>query len=123
MLTWKEVFEKYELIGGDIETQEDGKVYRAPISRVRMEDGKLIINSDWCAVLRDSATTDGKMWEKWDNNQPMVLDEEFGAAPQDIGNGRFLFTLIAMGQGTIFTKENGSKLDPEKVAGLKLTST
>ncbi len=109
-MDWHEVLERDDLVGGDLETQEDGHVFRGPILSIELRDDKIFIESEWVAYLRG----DGK-WEKWQNNGVFV---NIGHShPREISEGRIFFTMPYLGVATIFPK-GGSKLDPSKVEGL-----
>lgn len=111
-MTWKEVLQRDDIVGGDLETQEDGCVYRGPIDGIEMKDGQVHISSPWVARLLPEKGE----WEKWENN-PFFITAEL-SPPQDIGHGRIHFDIPMLGCATIFPK-GGSKLDPAKVAGLE----
>lgn len=110
-MNWEEIVRREDIVGGDIETQEDGDVYRGPIKEIRLEDGYVTIKSDWMAKMEGK---NGR-WRKW-NITSLVFAVKMVQA-QDIGEGRIFFRLHALGIGTIFPR-GGSKLDPAKVEGL-----
>jgi len=113
-MTWEEVIGRDDIVGGDMETQEDGRVFRGPISRVAMQNGCVYFHTDWSAVLTDEG------WKKWENNGPVFINVS-AAIPQDIGDGRVRFNIPFLGFAVIYPK-GGSKLDPGKVAGLNLAA-
>lgn len=108
-LTWDEVLEREDLIGGDIETQEDGIVFRGRLSEIRNENEGIAFVAEWVAEL----TSEG--WKKLDNAPELFVSKEF-SQPSDIGDGRISFTIPMIGLAVIFPK-GGSKLDPSKVSG------
>ena len=110
-MTWEEVLARDDLIGGDIESQEDGDVYRGPLAEIREEGDAIIFSSHWCARL--NRETSG--WEKW--HITSLLVSKSMVTPVDAGTDRVFLSLPALGACTIFPK-NGSKLDPSKVRGL-----
>lgn len=113
-LTWDDVLKNEALIGGDIESQEDGVVYRGPLSELKADDNEIHFTSPWTARLNPSTAK----WEKW-HLDTFWVTKEF--PPQDIGDGRILFRMPFLGHCTIFPK-GGSKLDTCKVEGLPADS-
>jgi len=111
-LTWEDVVNRDDFIGGELEIADGGEVFRGPISSIEIkEDGLVYIRSPWVA----RKDPDSGEWNKWPNG-PVMLNPKF-ISPHDIGSGRIFFTMPSLGQGTIFPK-GGSKLDPSKVKGL-----
>lgn len=108
-MTWEDVLKRNDIVGGDIETQEDGVVYRGPLSGIRMEGNHVHFDSPWCARM------EGSKWKTWPVYPCFV--EKMTSPPRDIGNGRIQFNMPMLGFGVIFPK-GGSKLDPAKVEGL-----
>lgn len=111
-LRWEDVLERDDLVGGGLETQEDGSVYRGPITGIEIRDGYVHISTEWTAVLPGGQPP----WRKLDNPSECFVDAEL-SAPRDIGEGRVHFVLPFLGHGTIFPK-GGSQLDPNRVQGL-----
>lgn len=112
-LTWDEVLANKALIGGDIESQENGIVYRGPLAEIK-DDGDVIrFNSPWCARLNP----DTGEWENWDITSSFVSKDM--VKPDDTGDGRICFAMPFLGFCTIFPN-GGSKLDPSKVKGLNI---
>ncbi|MFA5888638.1 MAG: hypothetical protein WCW47_01370 [Candidatus Paceibacterota bacterium] len=111
-MTWEDVLRRDDIVGGDLETQEDGTYYRGPISKIELRDGLIFFESPWVARL-----VPGSEWEKWQIFPFYINPTE--VSPQDIGDGRIMFTMPFLGAGVIFPK-GGSKLDPAKVKGLQL---
>jgi hypothetical protein len=111
-LTWKDVIARTNLIGGDIETQEDSVVFRGPIIEIKEEGDMIIFSSPWSARLNPQTGE----WENW-KNIPLSVNKMF--VPQDIGGGRIFFTLPFLGVCTLFPCGT-SKLDPKKVKDLNL---
>jgi len=112
-LTWKEVLKRDDIVDGDCETQEDGDIYRGPISSIELEGDAIVIKSPWVAKM---VLSEGK-WKKWHILRLSINPKEI--SPQDIGQGRISFTMPLLGIATIFPK-GGSKLDPSKVEGLEI---
>ncbi|MFZ2484464.1 MAG: hypothetical protein WAX80_02925 [Minisyncoccia bacterium] len=115
-MRWEDVLKRDDIVGGDIETQEDGSIYRGPLSGIKMENGLVHFESPWIAQMEGGMGGDGK-WKNWPV-YPCFVDAK-RSPPQDIGNGRIQFNMPFLGFGVIFPK-GGSKLDPDKVEGLQL---
>ena len=112
-LTWDHVLKRDDLIGGDLESQEDDVAYRGPLAEIK-EDGNIIhFLSPWCARLNPETSE----WENWHITSLSVNKDM--VTPQDIGGGRVFFSMAFLGVCTIFPK-SGSKLDPAMVKGLQL---
>lgn len=105
-----------DLVGGDIETQKDGDVYRGPIKSIRIEDGQLIVEAEWLAKMTPGVSD----WEAFTSPIGNTLPVSIGRL-SDIGQGRLFWSMPMLGVGTIFPK-GGSKLDPAKVKGLVITA-
>ena len=103
-----------DFVGGDLETQEDGFIYRGPIKRIWVEDGKLIIVSSWSARMPKDMSSG---WSVYENHNLIKSIGTF--QPVVIGEGRVQFVLPLLGFAVIFPK-GGSKLDPAKVDGLEV---
>jgi hypothetical protein len=111
LLTWGDVLLNKSLIGGELESQEDGVVYRGPIAEIKDEGDIILFNSPWCARINP----DNGKWEMW-NITSLHISKSM-ARPQDIGDGRIFFQMPFLGVCTIYPK-GGSKLDTRKVEGL-----
>ncbi len=111
-LAWDEILKRTDLIGGDIESIEDGIVFRGPISAIREEGGQIIFESEWCAFMDPAGNAE---WENWDTTSSSVNKKL--VSPSDIGEGRVSFYVMMIGNTTLFPA-GGSKLDPAKVKGL-----
>ena len=110
-MTWEQVLQRNDIVDGDVETQEDGYVYRSPISGVEMRNGMVHFEAPWAARMED-----GK-WKNWPV-YPLSVNAST-SQPSDMGSGRIQFNMPFLGFGVIFPK-GGSKLDPSKVEGLNL---
>lgn len=111
-LTWDDVLKRTDLIGGDIESVEDGVAYRGPLGKIEADGDLVRFTSPWCARMNNGE------WENWHITSSFVNKD---VPPQDIGNGRVHFLMPFLGACTIFPK-NGSKLDVQKVKGLPKAS-
>ena len=116
-MTWDEVLERDDIVGGDLEIKENGDLYRGPIKTIELTGEKIVIEREWTALLPLASGKKGDFWQKWENNQ-ISFHQDF-CLPNDIGAGRVLFEIPTVGWGVIFPK-GGSKLDPAKVEGLEL---
>lgn len=110
-MNWQDVLNRDDIVGGDLETQEDGVVYRGPIASIELKNGLVYFTLPWMAVLNN-----GK-WLKWHTRDCFVIAD---CLPHNIGNGRIKFEMPFLGFGVIFPR-GGSKLDPAKVEGLDLS--
>jgi hypothetical protein len=110
-LTWDAVIANKALIGGDIESQEDGVVYRGPLAELKDEGDSVRFTSPWCARMNPDTCE----WEKWDITSSFISKSM--VRPQDIGDGRIFFQMPFLGVCTIFPN-GGSKLGTHKVKGL-----
>lgn len=109
-LTWYDVLRRGNIAGGDLETQENGNVYRGPISELSIKNGYVTIACEWIAKLDPDTGT----WKNWPITSCGTTVEHI---PQDISDNRIMFDLMGIGFGVIFPC-GGSKLDPAKVEGL-----
>lgn len=110
-LTWDKVLARDNLVGGDIESQEDGVIYRGPLSEIKENGDDVRLSSPWCARL-DPETGE---WENW--RITFLSMNKYFVKPLDTGGGRVSFIMPLIGICTIFPK-GGSKLDAKKVRGL-----
>jgi hypothetical protein len=116
MPTWKEVLERKDLIGADLESVENNFAFRGPIESITIVGESVIFKSPWCARL-DTASG------RWIKNDITSLSVNMRfAIPQDIGHGRIFFLLPYLGHATIFPAGDGS-LDPAVVVGLTLSDS
>lgn len=110
-LSWGDVLKRDDLVGGDIETQEDGHVFRGPISKISLNGDYLSIDDHWTAIRT------GQGWKKFSGSNSCGTDTK-AVSPQDIGLGRVMFTMIGLGVAVIFPKGYHSNIDPSEVEGL-----
>lgn len=109
-MVWEEFLAREDLVGGEIESQEDGYVYRGPLAEVRVEGNIVTFISVWMARLDPNTG----QWARWDVTES-IMNKDY-VQPRNIGNGRIFFSM-PFSCCTIFPK-GGSTLDPTKVAGL-----
>ena len=118
MPSWREILERTDIVGGDLETHEDGDVYRGPIEKIELKDGMVRITTSWCAKMPGMGETGFGTWVLHHGApSPVSITERIN--PTDIGGQRLSFDMPMLGFGVIFPK-GGSKLDPEKVEGLEI---
>ncbi|MFH1246236.1 MAG: hypothetical protein V1489_00480 [Candidatus Liptonbacteria bacterium] len=99
-----------DIVGGDLESHENGIVYRGPIESVDEQDGCISFRVVWKARCLCG------MWVKHEPNVPICINKRI-VFPVDIGGGRIHFAIPHVGSATIFPR-GGNKLDPAKVRGL-----
>src|SRR3989338_3612437 len=107
-MKWEEVLQRDDIIGGELETQEAGSLYRGPIGEIKLEGGTVYITSPWMAKMSKTG------WKAWDKTSCSVGAD---CEPKDIGSGRLWFNMPMLGFGVIYPK-GGSRLDPDRVEGL-----
>lgn len=112
-LTWDEILKRDDIVGGDIEIQVEGNVFRGPIKSIYREGKMVVIENRWTAKMMG----DGRWARKRGYDVCKVNALEVG--PTDFGQGRIAFQAPPMGMFIIFPKD-GSKLDPSKVEGLDI---
>jgi len=111
-MTWKELLERDDIIGGDLETREGQHIYRGPIEKIEIKGDCIYFTSPWTGRKH----IEGGSWENWHINVCYVNTD---VVPQDIGNNRIYFSMPYIGSAIIYPK-GGSKLDPRKVKGLEI---
>ncbi len=112
-MKWGDVFKRDDIVGGDLEVQEDGDVYRGPIKSLELENGVVTINWEWCAKM---TLIGGGVWRAHNLTNVSLRS---AIDPQELGDKRILIMPPLLGVWVIFPK-GGSKLDPTKVVGLRL---
>lgn len=128
---WKQALERKDLVGGDIEHQEQPEgIFRGPIKSIKIVGDKLIVETEWTARApiggRHGLPMGG--WRRHTGKNATTFTYELGqvegmgspitSAPRIVGNGHLHFLgLFGIAAVTIFPK-GGSKLDKSKVAGL-----
>lgn len=110
-LTWNDVLNNQTLIGGDIESIENGVPYRGPLAKMTLNGDSIRFISPWTAKMGDNG------WENWDITSSGI--NRTVVQPQDIGEGRVFFIMPMLGHCTLFPMGD-SKLEAEKVKGLPL---
>ncbi len=110
-MRWEDVLKRDDIIGGDIEVQQDDYIYRGPINSIRIENGKVYIELSWVARMSLSL---GESWKAW---HITCFVFSTSVLPTDMGDDRVSLGMSHRGYGIIFPK-GGSKLDPAGVKGL-----
>ena len=113
-MTWNDVLARTDLVGGFIESHEEGDRFYGPISEI-IKDGKTIcIKSPWYARLN----TDTGDWEKWGAAEVVSVVEDF-AQPVSDGDGSVLFSMQLLGNYALFPNDlSTSRLDSNEIKGL-----
>ena len=114
LLTWEDVIKRNDLIGGDVEINDTDYIYRGPVKSIMKYRGWVFINMLWTG--RRSAGVD-KGWESLPTTTLFLANAKI--LPIDIGRGHVSFSRLPLGFG-IFYPIGDSKLDPDKVKGLKI---
>jgi hypothetical protein len=113
--TWdwfRERLEAGDIVGGDIETVEDGtRCYRGPITSVSMEDGQVSIRCGWTAQQRDDGT-----WERVPTGGVGFSMKE--VVPYDEGMGRIEISIPYLGTALIYPRGD-KQLNPKDVVGME----
>ncbi len=117
-LTWNDVLARTDLIGGELEMNEDGMVFRGPIAAIEKKGHSIYFTLPWIGQLNPQT----KEWNKLST----ILDESVSCEvqPTDLGDGKIQFSMPFMSVATIFPNDTElSKLDASKVKGLDKEST
>lgn len=114
LLTWKEMLERKDLIGRDIEAHESGYVFRGVLSEITLNE----INKNIEFRTLWAAQSVGRVEKKWeackeDSSWSVHVDYSYFSQDQD---GTIEFTIPHIGSVKIYPP--GDKLDPKKVKGL-----
>lgn len=109
-----EVVSRFE--GGQLETQnrKENYLYRGEIERAWVEDNTLHVRFKWFAKMGEDY-----LWHAEENLDYSASLKILSAS--EIGEGRIHYSIWIVGENGTFFPPNGSKLDPSKVIGLKLT--
>lgn len=116
-MKWEDVLKRDDIVGGDLESHEEGDIYRGPIKSIKLEDGIVSIILNWCAKMPGPGKTGFGEWQLLHHIEPgmFVISE---ILPRELSDNRISITVPGLGLMVIFPK-GGSKLDPAKVKGLK----
>lgn len=110
------IYRSDEFIGRDIESVEQGKVYRGPISKIERKGGMVYIYTKWTARYDPEWPYEG--WERF-NSFPYRFDEDswnrWGSVRED-EDGHIHMSMPMIGYAEIIVASN---LDPREVRGLE----
>jgi len=109
MLTWEDVLNRQDIIGGDLNATEDSVNYRGPISRIEREGNMIVFYTEW------TARQEVWVWQNWRNTK-LAVNVGY-SQPELQHDGTITFEIPFLGVGTIYPK-GGIKLDPAAVEGL-----
>lgn len=119
-MNWDDdVLKRKDLIGGDIESVEDGVLYRSPLGEIKTEGNMIHFISPWCAKQNNE---DGE-WEQYGTlgaTKAASVNKTI-ISPSDGGSGYVKFSIPHIGRFTI-RPNNGHQIDPGKVKGLPKAS-
>ncbi|MBI2038238.1 MAG: hypothetical protein HYT15_04960 [Candidatus Magasanikbacteria bacterium] len=114
-MNWREVANRDDVVGGEIETQEGEFVFRGPIASVEVrDDGLVYFQVAWAAQKPIS------MEGGWVKHETTSFVASADVSVEDIGEGKLHFRTSFAESGTIFLKGSGNKLDPRRVRGLRV---
>ncbi len=117
-IEWDTVLYNLDYIGGDLELEEDGYLFRGPVKRKLYSDrGRLVeFHLSWFARydLRS------KEWRYWSSGNLVSVSTEF-AKPYRISEGRVRFHIPHIGICTLH-RNWGRRLKPEDVVDLPKNS-
>lgn len=105
-------------IGGQMEIQNQGEnyIYRGEIKTIAVEDDTLKVGFVWLAKGDSLPPT------KWQNHDDLDYATSLGICHVfDIGDDRIALHIPIVCELTVLFPPGGSKLDPSKVEGLKLS--
>ncbi|TSC84878.1 MAG: hypothetical protein G01um101413_262 [Parcubacteria group bacterium Gr01-1014_13] len=115
-MKWQDVLKRNDIVGGELETQEDNDIYRGPIKSIELKEGVVYIELEWCATMPQPGNSGFGRWRVHDMTSVGLSAE---ITPREISDNRLMITPPMLGIWVIFPK-GGSKLDPNIVAGLKV---
>ncbi len=115
-ITWKEVLQKPNIAGGEIEIQEHGKAYRGPIKRITTKDDEVFFHLLWCGHYDITTST----WTVAPYEMATILKMSATTVTEE-SDGRLTIKNPEIVAGIIFP-EGGDKLDPNIIEGLNLNN-
>lgn len=115
-MTWDKILVQDDLIGGDFEWHESDMVYRGPVRSLQHNGPVIEIQTEWTALLTGIRHGPTSVWEKCES-VPVALNPEY-CPILERSDGGVVFLVPSLGTGVLFPK-GGSKLDPERVRGLR----
>ena len=117
--TWEEVLKRKDMMGRQIQIDEDGFLLRGPIKSIEIKKGHVHVQVSWMArrvVTRLSVELD-QIWEYY----PIELySVRANTLPIYLDDGRIIIPLPLPRKGflTLFPKSEEYDLKPENVNGL-----
>jgi hypothetical protein len=118
LLTWNEVLKRDDIVGGDIQIDQDGFLLRGPISSIKIENGYVYIRVFWMARIEINRLSIG-LGEGLEYCIMNFYSVSADTLPTDIGNGRMSIVKPRKGVAIIYPKGD-KKLDPANVKNLKI---
>jgi len=110
VLTWKDVLQRDDIVGGDLRYLFGSTMYRGPIKSISGPT-HILIEFEWLAIYDGNG-----QWVTSCVDRLLFSGRLY--PPRDIGQGCVSFQML-IGSCTIFPK-GGEKLNPADVAGLKM---
>ncbi len=113
-------------VGGQIEIQDvrEGHLYRGEIASITIENGHICFKFAWLARCVDPLAVQ-KEWineEKLDHEASLIVCTFNDIGPSSTGGDNQVCISAGMGvEIFVLYPPNGSKLDPARVEGLRLT--
>lgn len=130
--TWDEVLKRVDLVGGEVESYEDFKIYRGPISGIENSDFCICIELAWVAERdgSDLAWMKDEIGEekdpntqKWRKNSDATIVKIYKGGMCQPGlrkDGSVVFSLFLSGYCILYPK-GCRTLDPKLVEGLQIS--
>lgn len=109
-MRWSDVLDRTDIVGGNIQTIEDGLKYCGLISEIVLDDGILHIKMLWTAQL-----CEGSEWKRVRTTSCHV--DTRVASPHEYEDGLIRFRIPSVGDATIYPK-NMSIVHASMVEGL-----
>jgi len=114
-----------EFVEGDMEIQNknEGYLYRGPIKSATIENNMFLVKFAW--IAKGKRYRLWPWWINWKKEDKFASDgyvrnlKLYGVS--EIGNDRLSLYSFTTGELLILFPPNGSKLDPAKVEGLKVS--
>lgn len=115
-MNWGEVLERDDIIGGNLLTHEGNYLFCGPIDGVKIQNGRVRIESLWVARGTISGF-DG--WVYWKSLAAIAINTKI--IPVNLGDGDIGFKMPRKNYGVINRKGSGRLLNPVMVNGIKLS--
>ena len=115
-MEWQDVLKRDDIVGGELETQEDDDIYRGPIKSIELKEDVVYIELEWCATMPKPGNPGFGRWRVHDMT---IVGLSTEIKPRELSGNRLMIAPPMLGIWVIFPK-GGSKLNPAMVTGLKL---